>query len=179
MTRASEEADVSETQPSADEQSGASPSSTTINLNILRQPQGIGVGTAVALTAGASLATLVFVRRRRARARMRRLAWLAIRAALMRTILPRAARGAATFGGLGGLVLAAAMLQGRVRHSHSRRSVDELTERVTALQAQVDARGLSGRPRPRDVVIGAVLGLGLAGLVAWRRLSSRRQASRD
>jgi hypothetical protein len=172
MSPASDEAYVSATE----DPSGASPPSRRINLDVLRQPQGIGVGSAVALTAGASLATLMFMRRRRARARMRRLAWLAVRAALIRTILPKATRGAATVGGLGGGVLAVAMLQNRLRHSHSRSSLDELTERVAALQAQVDARGLSKRPRPRDVLVGAALGLGLAGLIG--RLSSRRQESR-
>jgi len=177
MSRASEEAYVSETQPSTNEPSSASGSSTTINLNILRQPQGIGVGSAIALTVGASLATLIYMRRRRGRSRMRRLAWLAVRATLIRTLLPKATRGAASFGGLGGGVLVAAVLLLRLRQSRSHSHLEEMTERVAALQAQVDARGLSGRPRPRDLVIGAALGLVFAVLIG--RVSSRRRASLD
>jgi hypothetical protein len=177
MSRASEEAYVSQTQPPTNEQPGGSSSaapSTTINFNVLRQRQGVGVGTAVALTVGATLATVIYMRRRRGRARMGRLAWLAVRTALIRAMLPRVARGAAAVGGLGGGVLAAGVLRNRLRHSHSPSGLEELGERVAALQAQVDARGLSDRPHPRDVLLGAALGLGLAGLLA--RVATRRKS---
>jgi hypothetical protein len=184
MNRDSEEAYASGTQPGIDEQpgpTGVSPSAaipaTTVNLNFVRgwrQPQGVGVGTAVVLTAGASVATLVYMRRR-ARARVRRLARLALKAAIIRAALPRAARGAATFGGLGGTLLAAALLRRRMRKAQTHSGFEELSGRVAALQAQVETQRLSARPRPRDVVLGAVAGLGLAGLIA--RASSSRKSS--
>jgi hypothetical protein len=178
MSRASEDPYATETRASTEEPSGDSAfteSGTTINLNVLRQPQGIGVGTAVALTIGASVATVLYMRRR-ARARMRRqLAWLAIRMVLARALSGRGAKGAATFGGLGGGLLAAAMVGNRLRQSRSDAGIEELRERLAALQAQVDARHAKDRPEPRDVVLGAALGLGLAGLIG--RAASRRKSS--
>ncbi len=180
MNRVPEDAYASETRPASSEQpadAAAAPSATTVNLSFLRGPQGIGVGSAVALTAGASLATVIYMRRR-ARPRMRRLAWLALRAALLRAVLraalPRTARRAATFGGLGGGVLAAAVLRDRVRHARSQTTIGELNQRLADLQAQVDTRRLSDRPRPRDLILGAAVGLGLAGIISR---AGRRKAS--
>lgn len=137
---------------------------TTVNVNIgsaWREPKGIGVGAAVLLAAGASVASVMFVRRR-ARARVRKLAWLAVRAALVRAMLPRAAQ----VGGVGGGLLAAAVLQNRLRHRQPRTTLDELRERITAMETQADTRHLlSDRPRPRDLVLGAVVGLVVAGIV--------------
>jgi hypothetical protein len=139
-----------------------------------REPQGIGVGAAVALTAGAGAATFIIMRRR-ARARMNRLAWLALRAALLRALLPRAAKGAGVLGTVGGGLAAAAILQDRVRHGHSHTAIEDLNARLEALQAEAQARIPTERPRPRDVAIGAVAGLVLGGVIS--RIGSGRKSN--
>jgi len=200
MNRVSDEASasVSEIRSAIDAQTGpadgmSSSPATTVNVNGgggWRERRGIGVGAAALLTAGASVASVIYMRRR-ARAKVRKLAWLAVRAALVRAVLPRAAQ----VGGVGGGLLAAAVLQDRLRHRHSRTAVDELTERLAelqryrgrapaaldelserlmALQTQADTRHLlSDRPHPRDLVLGAAVGLGLAGIIG-RAASGRK-----
>jgi hypothetical protein len=183
MSRVSEDAFPPETPSGSGEQpagESASPSGTTVNFNFVRGPQGVGVGTALALTMGASVATFIYMRRR-ARARVQRLAWLAIRATLVRAllvaVLPRAARGAATFGGLGGGVLAAAVLRDRMRRASSQTTIDELSERVAQLQAQVDARSALKRPAPRDLIMGIAIGLGAAGIIGRATAKSTGKSS--
>jgi hypothetical protein len=99
--------------------------------------------------------------------------------ALLVAVLPRAARGAATFGGLGGGLLAAAVLRDRMRQASSQTTIDELSERVAQLQAQVDARSASKRPAPRDLVMGIAIGLGTAGIIgrSTRRPKSKGKSS--
>ncbi|HEY2594485.1 MAG TPA: hypothetical protein VGK33_11340, partial [Chloroflexota bacterium] len=96
--------------------------------------------------------------------------------ALLVAVLPRAARGAATFGGLGGGVLAAAVLRDRMRQAKSQTTIDELSERVAQLQAQVDARGASKRPAPRDLVKGIAIGLGTARIIGGATSKSKAKS---
>lgn len=174
MHQVSEEAYASQPQPPLDLPSDAPATDGFDYRRAWREPQGIGIGSAVALTAGASVATVIIMRRR-ARTRMNRLAWLAVRAALVRAVLPRAASRVAPLAGVGGGLAAAAILQDRLRHRHSHTAIEELNARLEALQAEAQARIPSERPRPRDVALGAVVGLVLAGIVG--RLRSGRKPS--
>jgi hypothetical protein len=174
MNRVSENPYPSQTQPSVELPSDTPATGGFDYRRAWREPQGIGIGAAVALTAGASLATFIIMRRR-ARARMDRLAWLALRAALLRAMLPRAAGGAAKVATVGGGLAAAAILQDRLRHGHSHTAIEGLNARLEALQAEAQARIPSNRPRPRDVAIGAVAGVVLAGIIG--RIGAGRKAS--
>jgi len=129
------------------------------------RPQ-IGIGAAAVLAVGASVGTAIFVRRR-AKSRVGRLAWLALRLGAMVAI--PSLRRSAPVGGAGSALLTAAILLARARRAHAHKSrVDELSDRLAALQAQADARLLSDRPRPRDVLLGVGVGLGVAGLLSRR-----------
>jgi hypothetical protein len=132
----------------------------------------IGLGAAAVLAIGASAITAIVVRRR-AQARANRMAWLALRAAALSGALP-GARQAAPYGGAGGALLAAILLLARLRAARtpSPRPLDDVSSRVAQLQAFAEAQVLSDRPRTRDVLLGAGIGLGLAGLFS-RRPGSR------
>src|SRR3954453_13496260 len=132
MHQVSEEAYGSQPQPALELPSDTPGNGGFDYRHAWREPQGIGVGAAVALTAGASVATVLFMRRRRARARMNRLAWLALRTALIRAILPRVGGRAAALGSVGGGLAAAAILQDRLRHGHSHTAIEELNARLEA-----------------------------------------------
>ena len=132
MNPVSEEAHVPETQPSFELPSDSPSSGGFDYRRAWREPKGIGVGAALALMLGASAATFIIMRRR-ARSRMNRLAWLAVRAALIRAVLPKAARGFGVLGTVGGGLAAAAILQSRLRHGHSHTAIEELHARLEAL----------------------------------------------
>jgi hypothetical protein len=125
----------------------------------------IGLGAAALLAIGASAATAIFVRRR-AQARVQRLEWLAMQASAVRGALP-SARQAAPFGGAGGALLMSALLLARARRAQSNSRLDELHHRLAELESHLPSDGA----RPRDLLIGAGVALGLAGLVA--RLARR------
>jgi hypothetical protein len=129
------------------------------------RPQ-IGIGAAAVLALGASVATAIFVRRR-TKSRMGGLAWLALRLGMMAAI--PSLRRSAPVGGAGSALLTLLILLARARRARAHKSrMDELSERLAALQAQADARLLSDRPRPRDVLLGVGVGLGVAGLLSRR-----------
>jgi hypothetical protein len=127
--------------------------------------RSIGLGAAAMLAVGASAATAIIVRRR-AQARVQRLEWLALRANAVRGSMP-SARQAAPFGGAGGALLMTALLLARARRAQSNSRLDELHHRLAELESHLP----SERARPRDLLIGAGVALGLAGLVA--RLARR------
>ena len=124
----------------------------------------ISLGAAVVLALGASVATGIYLRRR-ATARMSRLVWLALTVRSMRAAMPPA-RTTAPLGGASGAALLAAIMVARARHARTRSGLDQLSDRLAALEAETASRLTHDRPRGRDVAFGAVAGLGLAGLVS-------------
>jgi hypothetical protein len=130
-----------------------------------RQRPRITVGAAVLLAIAASAATAVGVRRRQ-RQKLGRLAWISARAGAIGAATadaPLAARAGGA-GGLGGVLLLVALLAARARQAHAQSQLELLSERLAALEAVSS----SGRPRPRDVAIGAVVGCALATILARR-----------
>jgi len=132
-----------------------------------KQRPRITVGAAVLLAIAASAATAVTVRRRQ-RQKLGRLAWISARAGAIGAATaeaPLAARAGGA-GGLGGTLLLVALLAARARQAHARSQLEQLSERLAALEAVTSASG--GRPRPRDVAIGAAVGCALATILARR-----------
>jgi len=128
------------------------------------QRKQISLGAAVVLALGASVATRIYLRRRAA-ARISRLVGLALTVRSMRAAIPPA-RTTAPLGGASGAALLAAILVARARHNRTRSGLDLLSDRLAALEAEAATRLSHDRPRGRDVALGAVAGLGLAGLVS-------------
>ena len=126
-----------------------------------QRPQ-ISLGAAAVLAIGASIGTRIYLRRR-AETRMRRLARLAVTARSLRTSLP-SARTTAPVGGVSAAALLVAAVVARARRRRTHGKLEELSDRLVALEARAAAQLQSDRPRPRDVAIGGVVGLGLAGL---------------
>jgi hypothetical protein len=60
----------------------------------------------------------------------------------------------------------AAVLGARIRQAHAQSELEGLAKRLAALEER--SNEAERKPRPRDVVIGAVIGLALAGLIARR-----------
>lgn len=126
--------------------------------------QYISLSAAVVLAVGASVGTRLYLRRR-ALARIRRLARFALAARSLRAAMPPA-RVTAPIGGMSGAVLLATLLVARARHARKPSELEQVSGRLASLEAEAAARLPSDRLRPRDVLLGAALGLGLAGLVA-------------
>ena len=134
-------------------------------------PEGrtLSLGAAALFALGASVVTAIYVRRRQ-EARVDRVAWLMARSRAMS--VPQF-RPAAPLGGAGGALLMVALLVARAGRARAHQSrLDELTERLAALQAQVDSPLPPGRPNPRDVLLGGAIGIVLSGAIG--RLLQRR-----
>lgn len=139
-----------------------------------RQRPRITIGAATLLAIAASGATAISIRRRQQQ-RIGRLAWLTARAnalgAATAEVPPMARAGGV--GGLGGALMLAALLGARMRQAQAQAELQSLAERLAALEERSNAAG--GKPRPRDVAIGAAIGLALTGLIA-RRPGRQREA---
>ena len=169
MTEPGEEAHAYQAQPNAGDQSATSKSRAAAERFGRARDWGgqrpqISLGAAALLAIGASIGTRTYLRRR-AEARVRRLVWLAATARSLRTVAPPA-RTTAPIGGVGAVALLAAAIFARARRRQAHSRLEELSHRLAAVEARAAAHLPSERPRPRDVAIGALVGLGLAALVS-------------
>ena len=137
---------------------------------IKQRPQ-ISVGAAIVLVLGAIVGTRIYMRRRTIE-KVSRLAQLALKVNAVRSSMPPAS---GPVGGAGGAVLLTALLVARARQAHTQSRVEELSARLAALESEAAARlHAAERPRPRDLVIGAVAGLAVMGVIS--RLGGRRSS---
>jgi len=127
----------------------------------------ISLAAALVLAAGAGVGTRIYLQRR-AEARLRRLAWFALTARSLRGAVPPA-RTAAPLGGASGAALLAMLMVARARYSQKQSGLEELRERLAALEGAAAARPEHDKLRPRDVAIGAAIGLGLSAVVSRLR----------
>jgi hypothetical protein len=126
----------------------------------------ITLGGALLLTLLGSMATALYIRRQ-ARARARQLIWFALMSRASSAIKPNA-RQIAPVGGVGGSLLVAALIAARVRNARAQESQHGLETRLAALESQLQSRGSFAQPRPRDMMIGMAIGMGISRVLGGR-----------